>query len=377
MRTASWNADPEKEQPRGLFRDALADWTNDDLLETEAARAALSARHPAALRVLDWPELRALFVKYDPPATRRGRRDRRLGVLSVGVATLGLLLAIASPLVVGAERVIEMVAAALVVAGLAIVGVHRLGAGSKARSLAHRFGAERVRALYFQAVVNNLDLVARAMADDAALGVWKSARARALRDLPEPEDLPGQIPKLAEAVEDDAETWVSPAWSTSPEPPEPSAELKLLLLLLRGRRLDGQIDYLQRKLSDSLGAPGQRAGLVRGLSRLLLGAAVVTGLMAAVLVVAMGRKLGGADVRLALEVAVGAIVASVALGVVNDDQLLAGDAKRYAAYFAALSEARFRFDTGGPAEKLAALRQAEVVSYRDLREFVGSHWRSR
>jgi hypothetical protein len=113
------------------------------------------------------------------------------------------------------------------------------------------------------------------------------------------------------------------------------------------------------------------------LSRLLLGAAAVTGLMAAVLVLAMGRKLGGADVRLALEVTVGAIVASVALGVVNNDQLLAGDAKRYAAYFAALSKARFRFDTGGPTEKLAALREVEIVCYRDLREFVGSHWRSR
>jgi hypothetical protein len=377
MRQARWDADPKVEQRHGMFRDSLAGWANDDVLQTEAARAALGAKHPAALRVLDWPELRGLFAVYDPPATRHGRSDRRLGVLSVGVATLGLLLAIASPLVIGAERVIEMAAVAVALTGLALMGVYRLGAGSKARSLAHRFGAERVRALYFQAVVNNLDLAARAMADDAALGVWTSARAQMLSDLPKPEDLPGQVPKLAEPAFDDAETWVSPAWSTSPDPPEPSPQLTVLLSLLRGQRLEGQINYLQRKLSDSLGAPGQRAGLVRGLGRLLLGAAAVTGLMAAVLVIAMGRKLGGADVRLALEVTVGAVVASVALGVVNDDQLLAGDAKRYAAYFAALSKAVFRFDTGGPAQKLAALREVEIICYRDLREFVGSHWRSR
>ena len=295
----------------------------------------------------------------------------------MSLATLGLVLAILSPLAVGSERVIEMAAAALVVAGLATMGVHKLGAGSKARSLAHRFGAERVRALYFQALVNNLDLAARAMADDTALGAWQAARARALCDLPEPEDLPGQIPKLAGPVDDDAETWVSPAWSTSPNPPEPSTELNLLLSLLRKQRLNAQIDYLQRKLSDSLGAPGQRAGVVRGLHRLLLGAAVVTGLMATVLVVAMGRKLGGADVRLALEVMAGAIVAAMALGVANDDRLLAGDAHRYAAYFAALSKARAQFDKGGTALKLAALREAEIACYRDLREFVGSHWRSR
>jgi hypothetical protein len=377
MRTASRYADPKAQRPHGLFQDALASWTNDDVLQTTAAREALGAKHPAALRVLDWPELRALFAKYDPPATRDGRRDRRFGVLSVGLATLGLVLAMASPLAVGGERVIERVAAALVAAGLAMMAFHRFGRRSKALSLAHRFGAERVRALYFQAVVNNLDLVARAMADDAALAQWQAARARMLLDLPEPQDLPGQIPKLAGPVDDDAEAWVSPAWSTPPEPPEPSAALNLLLSLLRGQRLNGQFDYVERKLNDSLGAPGQRAGLVRGLKVLLLGAAVMTGAMAVVLVVVMGRAVGATDVKLALEVTVGAIVAATGVGVVNDGRLLAGEASRYAAYFAALSKARARFDTGGPAEKLAALREVEIVCYRDLREFVASHWRSR
>ena len=369
--------DPQGEARRGLFHDALADWTNDDVLQTEAARAALGAWRPAALRVLDWPELRALFARYDPPATRHGRRDRRFGLLSVGLAAAGLGLAMLSPLAVGAERVIERVAAALVVAGLATMGVHKFGAGSKARALAHRFGAERVRALYFQAVVNNLDLVARAMADDAALDDWKAARALMLADLPDPQDLPGQIPTLAGAVADDAETWVAQKWSAAPSPPEPSAELNLLLSLLRGQRLDGQIDYVERKLSASLGAPGQRAAVARVLSRFLLAVAAATGMMAAVLVVGMGRAPDNTDVKLALEVAAGAVVAAMALGVINNDRLLAGDAKRYAAYLAAISTARTRFDTGGGPEKLAALREVEIISYRDLRAFVGEHWRGR
>lgn len=377
MAMARRYADPRAEEARhGLFHDALADWTNDDVLQTEAARTALGARHPAALRVLDWPELRDLFDKYDPPATRHGRRDRRFGLSSVGLATAGLVLAMLSPLAVGGERVVEAVAAVLVVAGLAIMGIHRFGAKSKARSLSHRFGAERVRALYFQAVVNHLDLAARAMADDAALGDWKAARARALADLPAPEALPDRIPQLAGPVDDEAETWVSPAWSQPPQPPEPSPQLDLLLSLLRGQRLAGQIDYVERKLGASLGAPGQRAAVVRMLSRLLLAAAVVTGVMAAALV-ATGRAPASTDVKLAAEVAVGALVAAMALAVINDDRLLAGDAKRYAASFAALSKARTRFDRGGPAEKLAALRDVEMVCYRDLREFVATHWRSR
>jgi len=286
------------------------------------------------------------------------------------------VLALLSPLAIGAERAVEMAAAALVVAGLAIMGFHKFGTTSKARSLGQRFGAERVRALYFQAVVNNLDLVSRAMANDAALGEWKRARSQMLSCLPEPEDLPGQIPRLAGAVDDDAETWVAPEWRTPPAAPEPSAELDLLLSLLRGQRLDGQIDYVDRKLSASLGAPGQRAAVVRWLSRMLLAAAVMTGAIAGVLI-AMGRAPGDTDVKLALEVTVGAIVAVMALGAINDNRLLAGDAKRYAAYLEALSEARVRFDRGGAPEKLAALREVEIVCYRDLREFVGAHWRAR
>jgi hypothetical protein len=366
-----------RDERQGLFQDALADWTNDDVLQTKEARAALGAKHPAALRVLDWPELRALFAKYDPPATKHGLRDRRFGLLSVGLAALGLVLALASPLAIGAERAVEMVAAALVVAGLATMGVHRFGAKSKARALGQRFGAERVRALYFQAVLSNLDLVSRAMTDDAALGEWKMARGRLLGHLPEPEDLPGQVPKLAGPVENDAETWVAPEWSTPPAAPEPSADLELLLRLLRGQRMDGQIDYVERKLGASLGAPGQRAAVVRMLSRLLLGAAVVTGAIAAVLVIGMDRALGDTDVKLALEVTAGAIVAVMALAMLNDGRLLAGDAERYAAYLAAVSKARTRFDRGDVAEKVTALRDMEVICYRDLRAFIGAHWRSR
>jgi hypothetical protein len=377
MRTADRYADPKPEPSHGLFHDPLADWANDDVLQTRQARAALGARHLAGLRVLDWPELRALFAKYDPPATRHGRRDRRLGLLSVGLATLGLALAMASPLAVGGEGIIEASAAALVVAGLAIMGVHRFGAGPKARWLAQRFGAERVRALFFQAVTNNLDLAARAMTDDVALAEWKAARRPMLSDLPEPQDLPAQIPRLAEPVEDEAETWVSPAWSMPPAPPAPSADVDLLLALLGEQRLDGQIDYVERKLSASLGAPGQRAVVVRGLGLLLLGAAAATGLMTAVLILGMGRGLADTDVKLALGVTLGAVVAALVLSVVNDGRLLSGDASRYAGYLAALSKAKVRFETGDASEKLAALRDAEIICYRDLRAFVGAHWRSR
>src|SRR4051794_33564064 len=97
-------ASPETEARGGLFHDPLADWTNDDILLTKPARAVLGARHLQGLRVLDWPELRRLFARYEAPANKHGRRDRGLGLTSVGLAVLGLVLAAFAPLADGLER---------------------------------------------------------------------------------------------------------------------------------------------------------------------------------------------------------------------------------------------------------------------------------
>src|SRR6476659_4126386 len=93
-------AAPEADVRTGMFQDPLADWTNDDILLTKPARAVLGARHLQGLRVLDWPELRQLFAKYEAPAGRQGARGRGRGLISVGLAVLGLSLAAFAPLVV-------------------------------------------------------------------------------------------------------------------------------------------------------------------------------------------------------------------------------------------------------------------------------------
>src|SRR6476619_4502210 len=105
-------AAPEPEARVGLFHDPLADWTNDDILLTKPARAVLGQRHLQGLRVLDWPELRQLFARYESPANKHARRDRGLGMISVGMAVLGMMLAAFAPLASGFERWLGLAAAA-------------------------------------------------------------------------------------------------------------------------------------------------------------------------------------------------------------------------------------------------------------------------
>ena len=52
------------------FADPLAGWRNDDILLDKDARQALGAVQPQLLRVLDWPELRALFKQHEGPANQ-------------------------------------------------------------------------------------------------------------------------------------------------------------------------------------------------------------------------------------------------------------------------------------------------------------------
>ena len=232
-----------------------------------------------------------------------------------------------------------------------------------------------MRALYFQTLINNLGLVAAAMRSDAALGEWKAARARALAALPLPDDLAGQISRLAGAIGDD-EAWVLPDWAPAPPPPEPSEELDIVLTLLRTQRFDSQIAYTDRKLGDSLRAPRRRSRAV-SLGGQVLPVTAVAAAAAAGLLLLSGQDSEGTGVRLALALAGGAAAGALALRMLNDDLRLSEDAGRYAWYASAVQRVRARFDAGDLGEKLGALREMEVIAYRDLREFVAAHWRGR
>lgn len=359
----------------GLFNDPLADWANDDILMTKPARAMLGQKHLQGLRALDWPELRQMFARYEEPANRHGRRDRRLGLASVSMAGLGLILAAFAPLAGDAARGVGAAAAVLTLTGAALTAFHWLDAQSKARWLGNRFWTERMRSLYFQVIVNNLDLVARAMTDTVALAEWKQVRARALDALPKPADLTQQIGRLAGAMTDD-DVWVLPEWSTPPAPPAPSEGLEILLPLLRSQRFDVQLAYVDRKLSTSLRTPRRRWEMVRKGGEVLPAIAVLAAAGAGV-ALALGMTAGDLPVKLALALAAGATALGLGLRLVNDSLLLSDDASRYAWYSAAVLRARNRFDAGDLGEKLAALRDMETVAYRDLREFVAAHWRAR
>ncbi|WP_337187794.1 hypothetical protein [Phenylobacterium sp.] len=371
-------ADAEARIP--LFADPLAGWVNHDILLDKDARRRLGAAHPQALRVLDWPELRALFNKHEAPANHHARRDRRLALASVLVGVAALVTAAFAPLSdVGAGTAWPVVPGALAVLLALAAGVLAIGQVLAARSnagwLGSRYWTERARGLYFQVLVNNLDLAARAMTDDAALGAWKRTRAQALDALPPAGDLAGRVRDMTRDVADD-EVWIVPAWRAAPPAPEPSPHLDLLLSCLRAQRMDVQIDYSRRKLGDSLATPRRQADAARRAAGALTVAAVTAAGLAGLLLT-VGFTPHALGVRAVVAVAAAAAALALGLRAVNDSLFPASDLVRYAWYNAAAVQARAQFDSGDLEARIDALRAMEGHAYRDLRGFIASHTRPR
>jgi hypothetical protein len=356
-------------EPRlSVFADPLAGWANDDVLLDKDARQRLGAEHPGALRVLDWPELRALFKQHEAPANQQARRDRHFGLASVGAGVLGLILVAFAPLAASAGQLVGVAAVVLVAAGAALAAWQVVAARSTSRWLGSRYWTERARGLYFQVLINNLDLAARAMTEDRALAEWKMARARALDALPSAGDLAPQ--DMAADVADD-EVWIVDDWKTPPDRPAETPQLTVLLARLRAQRFDIQIDYSSRKLGDSLPTP-RRAEAGRTAAGLLTAAAVAAAGGAGLL---LTLGLPTADLIVKLLIALAAAAAALALGLkaINDSLYPSGDLARLAWFNAAASQARTQFDHGDLDAKIDALRAMEALAYRELREFIASH----
>lgn len=231
---------------RSVFAaDPLANWANDDILLSKPARDRLAAEHPRALRVLDWPELRVVFASYEAPASQEAGSGKRLGRLAMLAGGLGLLSAAIAPLVFRGMALAGLEAGLIVLAAAGFAVWRRQVGRRNARWLASRFWTERVRALYFQVLINNLGLAAEAMGDDKAFGAWKRMRAEALAALPLARDLAARDLARDVAGQD---VWILPAWAAAPPAPPRSAELAALLERLGAQRFDGQIAYIGQKL---------------------------------------------------------------------------------------------------------------------------------
>jgi hypothetical protein len=364
-----------------LFDDPLKGWGNDDLMIADEGRERFKALYPDLFRVLDWPQLREAFKFHDALANAGKSRSRQVGVGAVlvagaGVAILALIPAIklVAPFAEDWQvPTLSIICLAMMLFGGFLGLWHWLGLRARDRWMSHRFWTERLRQLHFQLLARQFDLVEKAIGSDAHLAELNDLRARTLNDILTRIETQTAIRTMIQDITE------REGWLVTRAPVDAkslgSAMAGRLLGALRSLRINVQLDYIGRALSESIHGPAVRAralGVVGDVCTLaVLPVAALGGL--AYTPIGAGRDVAEAWIGLANAIgAFGLMARTVHQGLRGDADLERGEW-----YFAALRALASRFDEGGAAAKLEALRDLEDLSYQELRRFLITHRRAR
>jgi len=382
--------DPPVERPHrnAAPHNPLATWANDDLLLTESARRRVAEAFPRAFRVLDWPTLRGEFQRHETSANQAKRSFNRHGGMGALATVMGASVLALAPLVpVGLPQRVALVFGCLCIfIGALICLWHLFGHSGRARWLLDRLRTERLRQFYFQYLINNLDAAVAAMRDDARLETYRSARDGALRAFIDDTEKNLSARSFAEAIRwladdhEDIRAWGQSVWQASrvlPGTPMTDDHQELLECLSQGR-IGIQEIYAQSNLkpgSSSQGAMARRI-FVRGNIATFV---FVVSLTLAGIWILLGSGLG--SVLSNILIALSGIAAAWGLYFRLADQGMGYslDAERYELYEEQIALVRQRFNAAADDvhDKIAALRQLEIYAYRELRQFLRAHLRSR
>lgn len=363
-------------------------WGNDDLLLTEQARRTVAEAAPRAFRVLDWVALRQEFERHDILANRAKEKVNRHGVTGALLSAMGAsLLALAQ---LFSARVVQSV---VIVVGCGVVLVggtmglwHLIGHSGRARWLLHRLWTERLRQFYFQYIINNFDGAIAAMGDDVELGKYCSSRDGALKAFIDDTEKNLSARSLTEAVSwladdhDDVRAWGQSVWQVnrgSTDGVMTDDHRELFECLSRGRI---GIQEIYAQLNLKLGSSSQGSMARRIVQR---GNIATFVFVAALTLAGMWILFGDEQAKLPADILIALSGVAAAWGLyfrlVDQGMGYSLDAERYELYAEQVGLVRQRFNAADDdvQGKVTALRQLEIYTYREMRQFLRTHLRSR
>lgn len=383
---------PDRRIPARLHRyfpTPLADWDNDDLLLTSHAQQTVQAAYPAAFRVLDWPELREAFSKHDKRANAEKKKINHHGMWGALLTTLGASLIAFAPLVPAGwpQKSVVIPGCALVVLGGLIGLSHLYLHDARNGWLIERIWTERLRQFYFQYILQHFSEALAAMEDDAKQGAYYAARQSLLEAFQEKLQVKLSAGRKRSAInkiandDQDADLWGQASWCHEPSVGGMSEteSLSELMECLHYRRIEIQGIYAENNLIRGANSPGGMAAVAETLSDLLIAVFVIALFFAGIAV--LRHPAPGTPSLEDVLIAVSGIAAAWSLFFRLLDQGMGYslDAERYELYVSQLAVAKQRFEDSDSnvLGKILALRQVEVHAYREMRQFLRTHIRSR
>jgi hypothetical protein len=226
---------------------------NDDLLLQEEDRKLASIKYPTIFHVLDHPELRQLFSKYDTPANRAKRIGLIAGLLAIGFGFGALGIAALELIFVHPAGVALAVISGLCgVLSFLIGSVGVLFAGRKRNWLRCRLMGEQIRQFHFQMMVFRLPEILASLKDDAGRASFLSERNVWFESFKA--HLIGKLDSTLAAMlreENSIDPWLHDcARRGEPTRMQESKDLSPIFDAYRELRIIHQLDYANYKLQD-------------------------------------------------------------------------------------------------------------------------------
>jgi hypothetical protein len=353
---------------------------NDDLLAGATDIAEARKRFPSLMHVLDHPELRQLFQRYDVPANAAKRQSRRWGVLAVLLGSLALIGAASTPLFHGlTENCARLVAFIAALSGLMSIFIGLRGVlwyRAKAEWLHRRLMTERLRQFHFQVFVCRLTEIIDSLTSEKAVEDYNEKRKAWFAEFKARMEN-GLIAEFTDLVADGAKKDI---WLYTPCTPSTkesgSDSLNQIFDAYRELRIRHQLRYANYKLSQVSGIVPATAGT----QMIFFSNVTLIGIAALVIIhlgIAISIAAGGNGFQPPPWVHVIAIwIAIVALAVRALEEGLqpARELERYRNYKAAVHAVLERFEMAKwPRERIEIMREMERLSFDEMVDFLKTH----
>ncbi len=355
---------------------------NDDLLLNSGDLEYAANQFPEAIHLIDHPELRETFKKYEKVANGARAKVRLLGLLAVAFGTISLLSAVTEPFWhrMKSEAILTIVfelcgMLAAVIAG----GSLWLGPWRK-QWLESRFMTERLRQWHFQFLIRKgleIDPIFF-HPDTKTLQTFKAIRKKCFDEFLH--DYEGKLDSRMESLVNDPD--FSSDWLHRTQTPFSANSIAIghIYEIYRRLRFNQQYDYVTYKLSESTDRPLwqflkwpllRQETAIRG----CVSFCFIAALLCSVIVIvnryfeiesSWGFYLGSATLGIA--------IVGISLRTIQDGLGITKDIERYRDYRGKVRRSLLLFEaTNDQQEKLEIMEDMEIAVVDELRGFLRTH----
>jgi hypothetical protein len=335
---------------------------------------APEARIPTIQFAFHFPELLASFQEFDAEANDARDRNRRRGMLGIGLVWIALVYAASTPLLHGGHhslplRIVGVVAAALGLIGTTFGLFGLSNTSQRRRWLMARWKTEMLRLFHFQYIASRVRDIEEAQRQDLQ-SAYEARRKAALDEL---------LTTLTTTVDHDFEEAIEPG---SPEPfafiekqfatGRLSSAMKDLLAAWLTLRVEWQLEYCKAKLDNRATkhklSPRQQENVFSHITWVCITIVMLTHFAFVV------GELVSVRMNWLETVVIWTALMALSIRALEDGLQPQREVERYEHYRASVLVSRQRFlATHDVQTKLEIMRNFEQVSLEEMRTFLRTH----